>query len=326
MSNDFDEQKAVSYFLGNLSEEEREKVEESSFLDPEFGDFLDEVETDLIDSYVRGELDPAAKRNFERNFLVSERRRERVRAARILGRENVYHLPSAETVPSVSETKAGLWETLREKFRLPQFGLAFAAGFILLLFLLGGIMLFRRRPPEFVRIGNENISGTPTPSIAREETPRESLVSNQNTNIKPQNTATPPQSPVPTPKAEEKPKQVPPPKQQPVVASFSLDPSPSVRTGGGGTTQNLSIKKETESLRLKLDRNSEEEFERFNVELRDAGRRLIFTRNLRNRKALTVVIPARRLPPGRYELILKGAKADEDFDELNTYNFTIVRK
>ena len=81
MNQDLNEQNAIQYFLGGLSEAEQMAFEEKFFTDPEFSEWLDEIEIDLVDDYVRGELSATEKMKFEEKYLVSERRRARVTAA-----------------------------------------------------------------------------------------------------------------------------------------------------------------------------------------------------------------------------------------------------
>src|SRR5438132_181733 len=68
----------VRYLLRDVSDEERDRVGEKSIVDPEYGEFVGNVELDLIESYVRNRLDPRQKTLFENNFLVTRERREKV--------------------------------------------------------------------------------------------------------------------------------------------------------------------------------------------------------------------------------------------------------
>lgn len=82
MTPDADERQLTEYLLGRLGAEESSAVEERYFADPGFHDRLRDVERDLIDQYVRGESpDPQA---FERQYLSSAPRREKVEFARAL--------------------------------------------------------------------------------------------------------------------------------------------------------------------------------------------------------------------------------------------------
>lgn len=77
------------YLLHDVSEKEREEIERRYFRDPEALALLDAVEGDLIDAYVRRELTRAQRARFEKYFLCTRARRERLRMAEALQR----HLP-----------------------------------------------------------------------------------------------------------------------------------------------------------------------------------------------------------------------------------------
>jgi len=61
-------------------------VEDRAFADREFLDALEAAEADLIDAWVRGELSPSERRAFERRFLTSPQRRNKVEFARALAK------------------------------------------------------------------------------------------------------------------------------------------------------------------------------------------------------------------------------------------------
>lgn len=81
-----DESVMTQYFLGQLSAEEAERLDEQSIADAELARRLRVVEHDLVDAYVRGTLDAATRQQFERAYLTSTRRREKVRFAESLRR------------------------------------------------------------------------------------------------------------------------------------------------------------------------------------------------------------------------------------------------
>jgi len=323
MNNDFQEKDAIRYFFGELSEPELAAVEERFFTDEEFSEWLDEVETDLIDSYVRDELDASQRQKFEAKFLVSERRRSRVKAAAaLLENERQIFAPvtRAETV------KPSFWESLRGFFSVQ--GLAYASLGVLLLAALGGLFLFLRRPPEIVRIGNENIQieppKLPSPTVSPVSTPDGNQSSNDNSPP-----SEPDKTPLPEkPKTEPKTETAPTPKQvSPVLAQVSLFSSNSRSSSGGGSqTNKIRLKPETGSVYMRLRFKSEEEFEKYRIELRDAGGNLISSQNVRRQKALGLTVAAKNLNRGDYKITLKGAKTGEDFELLDVFDLAVEKK
>ena len=67
--------------LGLLPDEATERLDEASIADDEVAARLHSVETDLVDSYVRGQLVGRTLDRFESYYLMSPRRRESVRVA-----------------------------------------------------------------------------------------------------------------------------------------------------------------------------------------------------------------------------------------------------
>src|ERR1044072_5344930 len=72
------------YFLGELSEDERDALEHRYFNDQQvFGQLL-QVKTELVDDYVRGRLSAADRATFERSYLQNPDRARRVKFAATL--------------------------------------------------------------------------------------------------------------------------------------------------------------------------------------------------------------------------------------------------
>ncbi len=69
------------YLLGELNEEEKERVEGRYLGEREFFELLLEVEDDLIDAYALGNLKGAERERFEKHFLRSPARHNRVEFA-----------------------------------------------------------------------------------------------------------------------------------------------------------------------------------------------------------------------------------------------------
>lgn len=79
-----DENQVRRYLLGEMPDRERTDFEDRCFTDDSFYQAVLAAEDDLIDSYVRGELAPAAKVRFEARYLASPRLSSRVDFARAL--------------------------------------------------------------------------------------------------------------------------------------------------------------------------------------------------------------------------------------------------
>lgn len=324
MKNDFNENEAIRYFFGELSETEQTAMEEKFFADEEFSLFLDEVETDLIDSYIRDELEFSQKRKFEEKFLVSEHRQSRVKAALVLLEKEKLLQPVAVT----EDVKPTFLESLKRFFSVPN--LAYASFAVIFLALIGGFVWFLQRPTEIVKIGNENIRTTPSIQSSPQISPTVALTTSPtptNVNSLP---IEPEKSPTPIekkgePKNEPQPQPQPQPRQvSPVMARLDLFSSDS--RSGGNEANKISLKPETGSIFLRLRFNTEEEFTKFRIEMRDAGGNLISSRNAQNKNSLNLTIPAKNLRKGIYKITLKGAKTDLDFEDLDFFDLIVEKK
>ncbi len=314
MSQDFNEQNAIQYFLGELSETDQSEFEERFFTDEFFSEWLDEVETDLIDDYLHGELSATEKMKFEEKYLVSERRRARVLAATaILENEK-----SVVKVPIVETTQTSFWEKLRSFFGVPQF--AVAIPLILILAVIGSIIFFFRQPTtEIVQKGNENINSpiSPTPVLKNSPEISPTPTISPKVEISPNKTETPKPTPTATPKENPQIEQ-----PQPVIAAITLFPS--LRSGEEG--KKVILKKETKSLNVRLTKDIETEFEKYQVEVRDGSGNIVSTFNLAKQKSFNISIPTKSLANGNYKIALKGVNNSGESRNLSFYYFSVEKK
>jgi hypothetical protein len=96
------EQLIIQYLLGDLPQAESDRLDQLSVTDDEFAEFLEAVESELIDDYIRGELPENRRTRFESHYLISATRLEKVAVARTI-------LRRADNV----ETSAQLREWMR---------------------------------------------------------------------------------------------------------------------------------------------------------------------------------------------------------------------
>lgn len=84
MNTTLDSARARRYLLGEVSEEERELIEQEYFEREDALDRLEAAEEDLIEDYVAQQLPPAERERFERNYLAVPQHRVRVETVRRL--------------------------------------------------------------------------------------------------------------------------------------------------------------------------------------------------------------------------------------------------
>jgi anti-sigma factor RsiW len=76
----------VAYLLGELSEDDRTRLEERFLQDADYRELIRAVEDDLIDDYVHDELAPHQRALFEKYFTSVPHRRQKVELAKALSR------------------------------------------------------------------------------------------------------------------------------------------------------------------------------------------------------------------------------------------------
>lgn len=334
-----EEKQAVSYLLGELKEAEQETLEERFFTDASYSDFLADVEADLIDDYVRGDLSESEQKLFEKNFLITERRRERVQVAQTFFEYEKASVP--KTVLITQEEKSSLWDSIRAMFVMPNaaFGYGFAA--LALIFLLSGLWLFvqnRNLSNDVARLEQERHSETQNidelrrktkeleekansergkndelneqlrqekERLAQAETRKEKL-EREIENLKRKNSGS--QDGVVS-----------------AVASFVLPP-----TVRDQSPKEITIPRNAKTVRLQLTLEDGNNYPSYRTELRNAVGNLLLTRNIRGKSQgislVNVNVPARLLGEGEYELTLKGIYEQGQSEDIAFYNFIVKKR
>jgi hypothetical protein len=132
-----DRQHLVDYLLGNLPDEEAERLDERTFSDDEFVWRLRELENDLIDQYARGELSGPALERFRSSYLSSPDRHARVAFAETL------HTLERRADTHAVRNAAAPGENMRSSALSLPWGLAAAA--VLLLAVASYLLVQNRR-------------------------------------------------------------------------------------------------------------------------------------------------------------------------------------
>jgi hypothetical protein len=324
----------ISYLLGELPDEERDKIEDRLFTDEDFAELVDETESDLIDEYVRGQLNASQSSRFEQFFLLSEGRREKVKIAQILNRE----LFGAKPV-TISENaeKLSFWESVTAFFRLSALNFA-AAVLVLLAILAGGFLLFRSPKDNQIARGNENKDAPPLPSPVASPNISNSVntnasqnlsVSNSNTNetnqnrppkIQPKNSNI---NITPAPSVKDENRQITGP-QQPTLAAILL--TPMMRSDQSPI---LKIPANVKFARLQIVNSDQNVYKKLRLEVVSSNGSLVLRQEFdgkRKPKILSIDIATEKLASQDYEITLSGANADKNFKDLNYYRFSVQKK
>jgi methionine-rich copper-binding protein CopC len=143
--------RVVSYLLGRMSEEESEQFEDECFAQKSWPSQIKLVEEELIDAYLHHDLSPEQRELFERNYLTTETRQERVRVAAALLRQ-VCRQDDVVEQPVVGRAEGTWAERLKAFWGGRTWGFRVASA-VAALVIIGGVSwlyLSRVRPPRAV--------------------------------------------------------------------------------------------------------------------------------------------------------------------------------
>jgi len=300
-------EKLTRYLLGELSAEERIQVEDRYLTNAEFFDELVIAEDELIDDYVRGELSRSNRELFERNFLCSAARQERVKSARALMRFADTHATSTP-------------EPSRRRLDAPAMRLIPATGFILLV--VGGLLLViqvRNLRSDLHRLESEQLAHNQRQKDLEQLLTQQKLQNDEMVQALNRERGERGQLEQDVARLRER---------QASSVTFALGFGEIERSRGGpAPATKLTVPQGTEIIRLRLDL-LKDEYQNYMVTLEDARQRETWRGLLQSTKAgasraVVVRFPSRLLATGQYRLILSGTNNSEVVSE---FHLDITRK
>ncbi len=328
--NPLSNEKLRSYFLGKLSESEADNLEVECAASVELTSQAQMIERELADDYLRGTLTEADSNLFQTNYLISESRRKKVRAAQ--GLWKIANEPRIEkSLSTTPEANAG-WKNFFSQRK--YFQLAFTC--LLLLFTIGAITLYWLNLSSFknevVEVKNANDSA---PMIEKPTTPTETATI-QIPEITPVNSVSPNKEvinkaivkkllpPQKTPTFTKSVTNPSTPEQKPVkspnFATFLLSAG-TLRDEG---EQFIKINSGVDKVNLLLNPPKElNDYKIYRVVLKNADGETIFTSS--NLKSLSFSIPAEKLENRTYMVYLEGQNAAKEFQSAAEYTFRVRR-
>lgn len=125
------------FLFHELSETEREQIEERFFSDKDFFYDLMELEDNLVDAYANNELTGEDLQRFEVSLEKSPERLEKVRTAIALNSLIKEEKQAVQKDVTVAETRPSFWEKISAFFTLQMSATQYASAALILL-LLGG--------------------------------------------------------------------------------------------------------------------------------------------------------------------------------------------
>lgn len=168
------EETCERYLLGEMSEVEREQLEESYFADDALFERFLAVKDELLDAYARGELAQEKRKRFEEHFLAAPPRRRRlgdtqnfIRAVTAVSTKAATTDGAAvDAPPAVTSHKSSAWQSLTDFFKFRPFAWQTAFAALFLIALGGTWILLRNSQPQTTRDERAVLQSTPSPTIA----------------------------------------------------------------------------------------------------------------------------------------------------------------
>ncbi len=315
------------FLLGELPADARIAFEERFVADESLFEQISVAEDELIESYVRGTLSPAEKVNFEREFLSTEPRRQRVTFTRsMLGKINKEQEIAVTKKTETAAAHTSVWDSIANFFKAPK--LAFGAAFALLVMIFGGWLLLKNTNQTEIA---KQITPTPTAEIIEPNLNKNAVI-NQNNSVDPNKNAAAnvPENRNDLPKTN----QVAPDKNQnsnslkqsskpitPILALFAGG----VR--GEGKMPELNLPKKAAGANLQLNLESID-YKTYSIEIVNPDGNLIFKNGklkVRNSK-INLFVPAQKLPVGDYIIKLSALNPTGETESVADYSFRVNRK
>jgi hypothetical protein len=306
----------TSYLLGELSEEERSRLEEQYFADADLSHEVQAVRDDLVDAYVRGRLPGRERERFEKYFMASPRRRERVEFAAALVQSSAGLRATSRAGSTVA---ASGWRSYLASVFAGQ--RAVMAATALVLMAAGSWFVFKAliQPDggsaptgEQVASGPGDQAAPPTEPAGGEVRPGEVVTAG-------------PTGPSPKPPPAVTPR--PTPRREPRVAAFTLTPT-HVRGDEGGR---VVIPRGTDIVLLRFGLEGDR-YESYRAQLRTPEGREAWSaahvdvRNTASGLTASLRVPSKLLKDEDYVLRLSGVTAAGEVEEVAKFYFRAQRK
>lgn len=327
------EQLVRRYLLGVLPRRERERVEVGLLTDDRYNKALtsleEEVEDDLIDEYLDGELTGSERENFERVFLNTPERAHKLKVIKDLKVQAA--APAEAPVSKIVKTRPsyGSWIPAISIFQNPLFGLSAASA--LTLALVCCVWLWVRSNNLEAQLRQARAQQPPDSTLQERV---EQLIRN-NEELKARLEQ---EEKLASSKQQETPGVVPP-AQTPTpdrrVFAATLTLSPSVRSTANKNIPTLTLYRGITEARLVLniERVNPTDYKRFRAMVqRDSGTEVWRNDNLKlqprgNNARAVLNIPIENLTEeGQYVGALDGITSDEQTEPLGLYVFRVVHK
>jgi len=323
-SREINDQLLKRYLLGELPAGEQRRLEEMFFSDAPAFERLSALEDDLIDDYVCDDLSASQREKFEKHFLVSPERRERLDLAQAL----VAAVSEQSKPIAAAQPAAPWWETVLDFLRLqnPTFRFALVAASLVILVSYG-----TKETLENSDLRRQLYQFQQSAERAKQQIEQEILQARaQNEQLQNELEAVRQQS-----------------ARREQELSSLLEPSSYVlksgtRSGGqpGQPLGDLEVKPDAYFVKLQLEFDKQTEFKTYRAVLQSYSGGIeiwsqsrLQTQSTNKTKVVVLMLPASIFAHAEeavqeYKLALWGADSDseEDFQVVEVYAFRVVKK
>lgn len=318
------------YLLGELSEEEREQVEQSLMSDDDLYQQLLISEDDLIDEYVSGTLPEAEQAKFNQRFLSVPELRQDVRFARVL-RKHALDTAPLPVAQSTAATRVPFFYWFKQFFTQPAFSVLRTVVFLAVSLSAAWLIIQNTRLRDQVEQLRARVTPTPPVNLQEElaserlrneqltaELHRQQELANEAARNNREGQQQQPQPPRPTPA---------PTSQTRTGSVMIMTLTPGLVRGEPGEAKKFSVSPATREVRMQLDLPAAE-YSRYKMELKTIeGQVLLSRQGLRagnGGKFVSVGIHARSLKPNDYRIVLSGLNDSGEFEEISSYYFRVL--
>lgn len=310
--NSINEDLIRGYLLGDVSEEEREAIEERFFADDDFYQSLLVAEDDLIYDYLRGAMDQRERRLMEEQMATSPRRRQKV----ALVKELMQAAGAKE-----SDERVSLWQHMCVFFA-PVRALQLATAVMALALAFGGYFLLRQSRDlrvEMARLEQQRQQEREAASERERESARQ---------IEEERAQTRELTGKLEREREEREKLAEEAKNRQIEERLSTQMLTLLQTTRDrADAERIVINKNTSRIVVRLDLEGDSQYRSYRAEVRSSNGNLVWNQSAQSkRKAVAIQLPAGVLADGEYEVTLKGDAGDGRFEVINFYYFVVTKK
>ena len=316
MTKNAEKTRIESYLLGELTEDEREAVEERFFTDDDFFADIETAEMALIDRYVRNEMSETDRKSLEQHYLVTPERKLKVADAFAFHNElKSLHVPTVmeEAKPSRLERFFGSFG-----FSLSAMQVGAAAAIAILALSAGWLLYDSNRLRKEVLVARNQQSETENALNEKLQLKEQELQERTQAQNRDSETVGALEDEIERLKNElnEAKKNSPLGNTQeavphtPLIATVML-----IGARGGNLPTQVTLAKETKILNLRIPLSADDGNE-FEVKITGDSGVLIDTGSIKPRsieggRILSVNIPAEKLHEGFYQVLTRNEKGEE---------------